>query len=311
MHKPYASLLFVLLGLGAHGQSGLIHHWHFDESGGGTAQDLVSGSTGLLQAGAQWAPGQGYHGGAVRMDGVDDRVLLGPCDLLNGSGGITLSLWVKPDFVTAMERTLIAKTSGPQTNDHIWSIAFVNASALRFRLRTAGTVHELSTPPSSLFGGIWYHIVASYDGNMMRLYVNGSLMAFAPASGSIGVFPAAPASLGARSNGGAPFSGWLDDVRIFDRGLSEPEVLGILLGSVPTAIEQAQVITDAGLADSFPDTWTQLRVIDLAGRTIREHGGGQRALLPALLEDLPSGIHLLQYHTPVGMHVRRVLVDRR
>ncbi|MBX2979095.1 MAG: LamG domain-containing protein [Flavobacteriales bacterium] len=309
MRKPYASLLFVFLGLGSHAQSGLIHHWPLDESAGNVAQDLVSGSTGLLQAGALWAPGQGYHGGAVRTDGVDDRVLLGPCDLLNGSGGITLSLWVKPDFVTAMERTLIAKTSGPQTSDHIWSIAFVNATALRFRLRTAGTVHELSTPPSSLFGGTWYHIVASYDGSMMRLYVNGSLMAFAPASGSIGVFPAAPASLGARSTGAAPFSGWLDDVRIFDRGLSEPEILGILLGSVPTALDPPQVITDARSAANFPETWSHLRIMDLAGRTLREHGGGQHVLIPRMLDDLPTGIHLLQFHAPDGMHVRRVLVE--
>ncbi|HRH36866.1 MAG TPA: LamG domain-containing protein [Flavobacteriales bacterium] len=266
----------LFLSFPAFAQTGPQFHWRLDESNGGTAFASSGGSNGTLAGGTTWAPTGGHHQGAARFDGVDDRIVLGSCDFTNGGSALSLSLWVKPDFVTGMERTLVAKTVGPLVSDHIWSIAFINGTALRFRLKTAGTTTELSTPPSSLFGGTWYHIVAVYDGVEMRLYANGALMANGQKSGSIGYQPQAPAALGATSTGTQPFSGWLDDVRVYDRALSDAEIIDILFESVVLQVDDTVNTTPAltvvdGTVRLPSDGWQSATILDGAGRCISVH----------------------------------------
>jgi len=246
-------------------------HWPLNESSGNIALDMYGGSHGQLLGGASWAPSAGHHGGACRFDGVDDRILLGPCDITSGSGQFSLSAWVRPDFVTAMDRTLLAKTVGPSAQDHIWSMTFVGGSALLFRLRTGPVTTELSTSPSSIFSGTWYHVVGSFDGSMMRIYLNGSLLAATPATGTMGYHPQAPASIAALSTGAAPFSGWVDDVRLYDRGLTQQDVVAILLESdVSTGLrdERPRTTSDGRLV--LPTgRWSSGQLVDAGGRAVR------------------------------------------
>lgn len=286
-----ALLLFRL----ACAQAGPVFHWPLDESSGTVAQPVAGSSPGVLSGGVVWDPLGGHHQGAARFDGVDDRILIGPCDLTNGGDGITLSVWVNPDFVTAMERTLIAKTTGPQPADHQWSVSFVNASAVRFRLNAGGTTTELSTSPSSIFSGTWYHIVASYDGTQMRIHVNGALMAATPKTGSIGVAPQTPGSLGARSTGTAPFSGWIDDARIYARALSDPEIIGLLFETLttglPTSTRPTLSLHNGAIA--LPTgAWDHLRLFSTSGAFLAEQR--LQAGSNAVDLDIPSaGLYLV------------------
>lgn len=248
-----------------------LFHWALNETDGTVAHDVYNNASGILQGGATWAPTAGHHGGACRFDGVSGRIILGPCDITTGTGEFSLSAWVRPDFVTAMDRTIIAKTVGTSAQDHIWSMTFVNASALRFRLRTGPATTQLSTSPSSIFSGVWYHVVGTFDGATMRIYLNGSLMAETPASGAMGFHPQAPASVAALSTGAAPFSGWIDDVRIYDRGLTQQDVIDILLDNgVATSLREdpPRLMPDGRLAMPTGH-WTAGRLLDAAGRNVR------------------------------------------
>lgn len=249
-----------------------LFHWMLNETGGTVAYDVYNSVSGILQGGATWAPTAGHHGGACRFDGVDDRIILGPCDMTTGTGQFSLSAWVRPDFVTAMDRTILAKTVGTAAQDHIWSMTFVNASALRFRLRTGPVTTQVSTAPSSIFSGVWYHVVGAFDGSTMLIYLNGALMAETPASGATGFHPHAPASVAALSTGAAPFSGWIDDIRLFDRGLSQQDVIDILFeDDVATSLRRdpPRMMSDGRLA--LPEgRWTQGSLLDATGRIVRD-----------------------------------------
>lgn len=308
MERLLLPALIVLTNLTAHAQVGPVHHWLLDENAGAIAHEWVGGSHGTLTDGALWDPVGGRHGGAVRFDGVNDRILAGPCDLTNGGTGITLALWVKPDFVTGMDRTILAKAHGAQVNDAIWSIAFVNASSIRFRLRTGGIVAEMNTGPSSIFNGVWYHVVASYDGAHMRVHVNGALMGSLACTGSIGFHPTAGVSMAALGSGTQPFSGWLDDVRIYDRGLTEMEIIDLLFANVPTHVVAASPTPSrAGLLGCPSGAWDEVTVIDATGRVIFSGGplAGDAHSLPSIL---PSGMHLLRLRTGDRQCARKVHV---
>lgn len=273
---------------------GPVFHWPLDEVAG-TVAHAWGGPDGTLVGGVTWAPTAGHHQGCARFDGVDDRIVLGPCDITSGTGGITVSLWAKADFVTGMDRTLIAKATGPDAADHIWSIAFVSGTRLRFRLKAGGTAYAITTPPSSLFGGQWYHLVGTYDGTQMRLYLNGALMGSAAASGLIGLHPQSPAAVGALSTGTQPFSGWIDDVRIFDRALSAAEVMELLMATMTTAIPTA---VDRTAAPSIPNGRHRLTMVDALGRVLSNSLVDGPAPLPAAPEG--AGPVLIMLDGPEG-----------
>jgi large repetitive protein len=265
----YVSIpLAFAMHLCAHAQ-GPVFHWPLDESAGNVAQSW-GGSNGTLVGGVTWTPTGGHHQGCARFDGVDDRILLGPCDLTTGSGAFSLSLWAKADFVTGMDRTLIAKSTGPNAADQVWAIAFVSGSGLRFRMRAAGNTYAINTGPSSLFGGQWYHIVGAYDGAQMQIYLNGSLMGSANASGLIGLNPQSPASIGALSTGAQPFSGWIDDVRIYDRALSAAEVMELLMEQMSTTITEAPSPAVVDGAVNVPAGMHRITIHDPLGRLLHE-----------------------------------------
>lgn len=284
-------------------------HWPLDESSGTVAYDVAGGSNGSLLNGVQWDPQGGHHDGAARFDGVDDRIQFGSCDLTTGTG-ISISLWVKPDFVTGMERTLIAKTIDHQVNGHIWSLAFVNATAIRFRLMAGSTTTELTSPPSSLFGGSWYHIVATYDGSEMRIVINGSLIASTPKNGLLAFHPQTTASLGATSEGLGPISAWIDDVRIYDRGLTVQEILTILMETVTTGIGDEDEEAIAVLADGrlqLPEgNWESVRILDSNGRMLNEQP--INGPLVADLRTQPAGLYLVCLEGRDARRTQRILV---
>lgn len=294
MREPYALALVagILLPPAVLAQTPAVFHWKLDEPEGTTvAHSEYGGPPGILQYGAEFQPTSGHHEGAVRFDGVDDRIILGPCDITTGGPGFSVSLWVKPDFVTAAERTLVAKAVGPAESDHIWSLSFINGTGLCFRLRTGGSTTVLTTPPSSIFGGSWYHVAATYEGSTMKIHLNGSLMASTTASGLYGYHPEGPACFGARSTGTAPFSGWIDDIRIYDLGLTEEEIVDILMeNEVTVGIDDRPIITQRGSLNIPAGAWRSMTIMDTAGRALMT----QR--LTSNNEDIgtiPTGLYLV------------------
>ncbi|MHC4567546.1 MAG: LamG-like jellyroll fold domain-containing protein [Planctomycetota bacterium] len=81
--------------------------------------------------------------------------------------------------------------------------------------------------------GTWHHVAGAYDGTEYRLYIDGRMNVSVASSGELkGAATAYYACIGAhyKRSDGAPknfFNGLIDDVRIYDRVLSEEEVLAI------------------------------------------------------------------------------------
>ncbi len=67
----------------------------------------------------------------------------------------------------------------------------------------------------------WYHIAATYDGTKTKIYINGVLDKEEVKSINT---PVGPLRIGDRSNDAHTFSGYIDDVKVFGRTLSEEEI---------------------------------------------------------------------------------------
>ena len=289
-------LLYLALsasfGLIAHGQPNF--YWKLDETGGLIANDLSGTSNGNLQGNTTWQPSSGHFSGALRFYGNDARVDLGPCDLTSGPGDeFSVACWFKPEIVSGTERILIAKTIGPNEADLVWSLSIVNNTGARFRIRTGGVVHTVEIPPSSIFSNAWYHLAATYDGATIRVFLNGSSTATGPASGTIGYYPQAPATLGNLYNNSLPFYGSLDDVRVYDYALNAMEVIDLVIGDVETQVEEARISYSAAGGLRLPSgDWNGYRIMDLSGRTMFSSSISD-GIAGTLFPPLPSGLYLV------------------
>lgn len=222
--------------------SGLIGCWLFDEGTGTTAADsaLTNPDDGTLgdgvDAGPAWVTGSSGFAGdfALDFDGVDDTVRL--------VGSENGDLNIVGDQITIAAKVFIYNTpegDGQSNGSRIISKGI--AYELLYR-NNGGT--ELNTVRSHIFSprlitddnvftqNAWNHVAVTYDGATETIYVNGVPVEFRSITGNL-TSSATIVTFGAPepSEADKMFRGSLDDVLIFDRGLSEAEI--IVLANTP------------------------------------------------------------------------------
>ncbi|MEM6795016.1 MAG: PQQ-dependent sugar dehydrogenase [Acidobacteriota bacterium] len=222
---------------------GLIGRWSFEEGTGEIALDSSSGALNGGLLGPLWVT-ETADGSAAALDfdGVDDRVRLGTFDL--GGEALTFSLWFRADDFGQMDGRFLSKARGVQDEDHVFMLSTIRSggeSRLRFRLKAGGSTTTLIADSGALASGVWTHAAAVWDGQDMRLYKDGVLVGSTPKTGAVATDPTVPVAIGDQPQGGRPFDGVIDEVRLYSRALS-PAELDVL-------------ITGEGLCGLFSDTF--------------------------------------------------------
>jgi hypothetical protein len=136
----------------------------------------------------------------------------------------------------------------------------------------------------------WSHVALTYDGAILRLYVNGRQVSSRRTTGSIQT-PGSPLWIGGNHPYGEYFRGLIDEVRVYDRALAREEIRRDMATPVESASGlRAAFGFDAGsgprAADSSGDgnsgaiqraTWTRGRY----GNALRFDGHGALVRVPA------------------------------
>jgi hypothetical protein len=211
------------------GDDGLVAYYAFEndanDSSGNALHATVLGEPAYVE-------GLAGYGIAMDFDGTDDLVELGKFDVV---GGITLASWIKADDFEINDARIISKAKEWGGDDHFWMLSTISETSLRFRLKTdegPGTATLISDPV--LEAGVFTHVAATWDGNMMRIYKDGVEVASQEKGGSaVAVDPAVSVAIGSQpsdafasdpSHVAKFFDGLLDEVRIYNRALSDLEV---------------------------------------------------------------------------------------
>lgn len=228
MRKQIIALfIFVLGNATAFAQvdlsSGLVGNYPFS----GNANDLGSaGNNGTANGGANLTTDrQGCSNAAYNFDGTDDNISFGTTGLNNNN--LTYAAWVYIDVLptngNAVAVMAIGNTGGDQSiligNNYNAQTGFIASS---YTSSVTLVKSESGTLPST---GTWYHVVYTRTTNEVTLYINGA-QADQDATGGNVAFYNTPvnARIGSRTNGIQWFDGKIDDVRIYDRALSDCEV---------------------------------------------------------------------------------------
>jgi hypothetical protein len=214
----YLIILGLAIGISP-AQARLVHHWKLDEDTGAGAAvvvDSVGGLNGDIQ-GAQSVPGKA--GNALSFDGSDDVVTVQ--NFVPPQQG-TVAFWMDPGFGSSKQRIFGA---GGDFEVIVYSTGIVRNELF------AGGSGTLQSSPGSVEPGQWFHIAVTYDydgagpSTALEVYVNGELDVVGTA-GEPSVPTDTTLLLGHRAGaaGGEHYGGLLDDLRVYDRVLSEAEI---------------------------------------------------------------------------------------
>ncbi len=160
----------------------------------------------------------------LAFDGNDCVVIDTPSDQLNCEY-VTMSAWVKlaelsdpdvhaPHFIINRKMTLPGSYS-----------LFVNHNQWRTGVRSGDGVGEAAVVASSSTTTLeWTHICATYDGNALKLYINGVLESTVEFEGVIDQENPEFLAIGGYPNEQVFFNGLIDDVKIYNYAFTADDV---------------------------------------------------------------------------------------
>ncbi len=146
------------------------------------------------------------------------------------SAGLTISLWVKPDEFGDADARFLSKADGVNSSDHYLMVGAYQGNALRFRLKTNNVTTTLISPANVLVQDQWQLVTFTYDFQQMKIYHNGILQQQVNNTGAININPSIAMAIGDQPVGAGPrrpFSGAMDDLRIYNKALSQTEILSL------------------------------------------------------------------------------------
>ena len=202
-------------------QSGLVADYRFDEGSGDRLNDRSNHANHGTIHGAQWVTVGGKR--ALKFDGVDDHVDCGTGPTLDLTGPLSLEVWFRATTRVAGEVGLCGKfySSFALTyykDNHCWWYVNAGGNGTRAPVDVA----------------VWQYVVATFDGKMLKIHVNGRLKAGAESkykttnSGKnffIGKILADPDADDPAYGRVRPFPGLIGTVRVHNRALTDDEIV--------------------------------------------------------------------------------------
>ncbi|MHC4743704.1 MAG: lamin tail domain-containing protein, partial [Planctomycetota bacterium] len=196
-------------------ESGLEAHWKFDDGSGTNAADSAGDNDGRLLGGASWAAG--IFDGALKLEGANAYVSLAEIDALTGTD-VTIATWVRPSQLTGGWNPLLVQHIPDASGDGYY--LYLSQYKPVFSLASGGN-SSAAISPTPITMDEWHHIVGTNDASSLRIYVNGDFKGSESSLGRTGA--AYRARIGYESSL-AHYDGLIDDMRIYNRALSEEEV---------------------------------------------------------------------------------------
>jgi len=232
MHKGSSTWLLIvvaslIVGCGSSSSSdpndSLVAWWRFDEASGSTAADASGhGNTATILNGG-W--GEGHVGSGLSMDGGNDGIVTVPMsDSLRSTG----------DEITVMAWTYRTAGHNVDVLGHGYPTLFFGFHGPRFKwqfeLANGRTMECYADPKHEAKLDRWVHLAATYDGWSARLYADGEQVCSRWTWGEIKM-PDDPFTVSGYMDDEDrivdEITGRLDDVRLYNRALSQREIRSI------------------------------------------------------------------------------------
>ncbi len=201
----------------------LVSHWSFNNN----AIDSINANNGTAVGVTATSGVKGVDNTAYYFDGVDDYIEVPDSDSLDVGNSLTISVWVKPTDLDS--RYNIYKASNDTTANAMWLEIGTSGTTYTNGLATAIQGWFLARKSNILSPNIWQHIVYTRNGTgaSNKLYINGVLVGWDAEAENSYANSNVPKLIGARTTTTQLFKGSMDEMRIYNRALTQPEITHI------------------------------------------------------------------------------------
>ena len=260
---------------------GPVGYWRLNETAPTLTPPILAtnaGSVGAAGNGTYIAANRGVkpgaivsepNSGAVGFDGVvvSNRVRIPFQSQWNQNGPFSVEFWAKPAQTAALEcpAASVEFISTPAAQRNGWlfyqgNSTLSDGNGWLFRHYNSAGLTSLTTASTNLALDTtqWYHVVGTYDGTNINIYVNGALGTSTPFTSQLrpNTNSAIPLTFGARADGSAgyfTYGGLIDDAAVYDAALSAAQVLAHYQAGTNAA--PAKPYSQVILADSPAGYW--------------------------------------------------------
>ena len=213
-------------------ETGLQLYFKFDETTGSTLTDASGHYNGSLvnMDNSDWIPSAAFYGPkyCLSFDGSNDYVDCGNEASVRISGSnISLEAWIYVSSFAAnsYQNTIIGMHYGVSGQSDGYVLRVGGAGIAELVLGDGVNWQSVASPDNTLTTNKWYHIAGTYDGSVMKLYVNGVLVSSNTQSFSISENTVTNLYLGeCDCFPGRYFCGKMDEVRIWNDARTVKEI---------------------------------------------------------------------------------------
>ncbi|GAA3744636.1 exo-alpha-sialidase [Plantactinospora mayteni] len=189
-----------------------------------TTPDTAGGRSALVFHGAT-PSSAGRFGGGINFDGISGRVQLPyRTTPVLGPGDFTVSVWFRYGESTAPQAIFWAY--GQNTTPQVWIRGEPADNKIQASVRPAGATAGISVASAGAYNDrAWHHLVLRRQGDTLSLMVDG--IQVGTTTGTAGTIAGAepmPIYLGQRLDGAHRFDGRMDELRVYDRALTDAEL---------------------------------------------------------------------------------------
>jgi hypothetical protein len=203
---------------------GLVAYYRMNENAGTTTANSCTNTTGIdgtLANAPSWAASPIQFGdNAISFDGSDDYVNIPENSALDISSAITMEAWVYATGSNTIQ-DVISKSNHTTNTGYIFPRTDDAWTTVDCYLFIGGAWTTLAVP----FPGknAWHHLAMTYDGAMIKIYIDGTLAGSKAQTGAIATNTNALA-LGTQPGFPENFGGKADELRVWNVARTQAQV---------------------------------------------------------------------------------------
>jgi hypothetical protein len=230
MKKPVRlilCLLIICLAFAGTVVADLVLHLSFDEGNGDITKDRVKGVTGSLVNNPTWVDGK--FNKALEFDGKGAKVEIKKGDDPEPANEISIAMWAKLSVNNGNYEFVRKQTP----NGKGYDIRLEGAS-LKWWVNTGGWLNASDAQPLPV--DEWFFITGTYDGSILKLYINGDEVATSNVSGKI-QYDDSDLLIGSAAPHDPNFNlnGALDEFMMWNNAIAPDEMKNVM--KTPVAVE--------------------------------------------------------------------------
>ncbi len=242
----------------------LVGCWQMEENGGTTLIDGSSFANDGALVSPQWVAGK--TGTWAINPNATNTVTIPDSDSLDLSDALTIAAWIRPMGTGFTTQTLVSKDVFTGALVAGYELNLSSAGKVFIRINNDDTNYRLNSATSyPINGSAWMHVAVTFSSTSLKVYINGIEDASKTVAATSISTNTLPLALG-RQPGDLPRAnnGYLDDVRIYNRALSQGEIQ--TLANTPPAAPTGLTATPGNTTVAL--SWTANSESDLAGYNI-------------------------------------------